>query len=136
MGLVTRPAGRGPLPQPVGLPLPLPSGPQGRFLGPGRMYARQRQWEPHPKPSHDLNRNKGVEMRTVSGSDTTLGRWAVDEVFERYVSWLQECHAVRLAYQRWVDSSRAEARLAYAGYVAALDREEHAARAYASHIER
>ena len=37
---------------------------------------------------------------------------------------------------RWVDSTRAEGRLAYARYVAALDREEHAARVYASQIER
>jgi hypothetical protein len=75
-------------------------------------------------------------MATVFDSDTTLTRWAVDELLECYVSWREECHAVRLAYQRWVDSTRCEARLAYAGFVAALDREEHAARAYASHIER
>jgi hypothetical protein len=75
-------------------------------------------------------------MGTVLGSDTTPGRWAVDELIERYVSWREECHAVWLAYQRWVDSTRAEGRLAYAGYVAALDREEHAARAYAGHLER
>jgi hypothetical protein len=75
-------------------------------------------------------------METVSGSDTALGRWAVDELLERYVSWRRECHAVRLAYQRWADSARADGGLAYAAYVAALDHEEHAARAYASHIER
>jgi hypothetical protein len=75
-------------------------------------------------------------MGTVSGSDTALGRWAVDDLLEGYVSWREECQAVRLAYQRWVNSTRAEGRLAYAGYVAALDREEHAARAYARHLER
>jgi hypothetical protein len=75
-------------------------------------------------------------MGTVFGSDTTLRRWAVDELLECYLSWREECHAVRLAYQRWVGSTRAEARLAYTGYVVALDREEHAARTYATHIER
>jgi hypothetical protein len=41
-------------------------------------------------------------MGTVFASDTTLRRWAVDELLECYLSW----------------------------------REEHAAQAYASHIER
>jgi hypothetical protein len=75
-------------------------------------------------------------MGTAFDSEIAPGRWAVDELLERYVSWREACHAVRLAYERWLDSGRAEERLAYAGHVAALDREEHAARAYASHIER
>ncbi len=75
-------------------------------------------------------------MRTEFGSDTALGRWAVDELFERDLSWREECHAVPLAYQRWVDSTQAEGRLGYAGYVVALDREEQAARTYADHVER
>lgn len=75
-------------------------------------------------------------MGTVFDSDTAVGRWAIDELLESYISWREECHAVRLAYRRWIDSERAEGRLAYAGYVAALDREEHAAGAYAGRIER
>jgi hypothetical protein len=75
-------------------------------------------------------------MRTGIGSSTALGRWAFDEIFEWYISWRQECDAVRLAYRRWVESERGEGWLAYAGYVAALDREERAARTYADHIER
>jgi hypothetical protein len=75
-------------------------------------------------------------MRTEFASDTAVRRWAVDEVLECYLSWSEECHAVRLAYQRWVDSAQAEGRLGYAGYVAALDREEQAARVYADHMER
>jgi hypothetical protein len=70
-------------------------------------------------------------MGTVFDSDTALGRWAVDELLEYYVSWRKECHAVRLAYQRWADATRGDGRLAYAAYVAALDHEEYAARAYA-----
>jgi hypothetical protein len=83
-----------------------------------------------------MNRKGAAQMGTVSGSDTAVGRWAIDELLECYVSWREECHGVRLAYRRWIDSERAEGRLAYAGYVAALDREERAARAYAGHIER
>jgi hypothetical protein len=64
-----------------------------------------------------------------------LGRWLVDALLERYVSWREECLAARLAYRWWADSDRAERRLACAGYVAAPDREEHAARVYAEEIE-
>jgi hypothetical protein len=75
-------------------------------------------------------------METVFSSDTALGRWAVDELLDCYISWRRECHAVRLAYQRWADCTRTDGRLAYAAYVAALDHEERAAGAYASHVER
>jgi hypothetical protein len=75
-------------------------------------------------------------MRTVLDSDTALGRWAIDELLEAYVSWREECQTVWLAYQRWADSDCGERMLAYAGYLAALDREEHAARIYAGCIAR
>jgi hypothetical protein len=75
-------------------------------------------------------------MRTLADRGGALGRWAVDELLEGYVSWREECQAVRLAYEQWVGSDRGERGLAYAGYVAALDREEHAARTYADRIER
>jgi hypothetical protein len=74
-------------------------------------------------------------MRAVFESLTTRGRRAVDQLLERYVCWREECYAVALAYQRWSDSDRAERGLAYAGYIAALDREEQAAREYAKEIE-
>jgi hypothetical protein len=75
-------------------------------------------------------------MRTVTDSNTALGRWAIDELLERYASWRGECRTVRLAYRRWTDSDRGERGLAYAEYLAALDREEDAAGAYADQIER
>ena len=55
---------------------------------------------------------------------------------ECYVSWREACHVVRLAYQRWAGADRHEHRLAYAGYLASIDQEEWAARAYADQIER
>jgi hypothetical protein len=74
-------------------------------------------------------------MRTVIDSDTLLGRSLVDLLLECYVCWREECQAVWLAHQSWADADRAELGLAYAAYLAALDREERAARAYAEQIE-
>ncbi|HEX3804320.1 MAG TPA: hypothetical protein VHV75_15900 [Solirubrobacteraceae bacterium] len=75
-------------------------------------------------------------MRTETRSDHALDPWVIDELIECYVSWREECHAVHQAYELWVDSTRALEWLTYARYVAALDREERAARAYADHIGR
>jgi hypothetical protein len=75
-------------------------------------------------------------MRTVVSSDSARRRWSIDALLEVYVCWREECHAVRKAYEGWVEAGRDQRRLAYAGYIAALDREEHAARAYAAQIER
>lgn len=74
-------------------------------------------------------------MRTVVESDTAYSRWAIDALLECYVSWREECQAVRLAYQRWSGSGRDARWLAYAAYVAAIDREECAAHKYAEHVE-
>jgi hypothetical protein len=75
-------------------------------------------------------------MRPITNSDAGLGRWAIDELLERYVSWCEECRSVWQAYQRWMDCERLERRLAFAGYLAALDREERAAQTYAEQIKR
>ena len=75
-------------------------------------------------------------MKTVADPDTALGRRAIDELLEGYVSWREECQAVALAYGRLIASGRSERQLVYAAYFAALDREEHAARTYAHHVER
>jgi hypothetical protein len=75
-------------------------------------------------------------MDVVTDSASALGRRMIDELLERYVAWREECSAVRLAYQCWAQSGRRERRLAYAGYLAALDREEQAARTYAGHVDR
>jgi hypothetical protein len=75
-------------------------------------------------------------MHAVTDSTNAFGRWAIGEMLERYISWREECYAVRMAYQQWAGSGRRERRLAYAGYLAALDREEQAARTYAGHVDR
>jgi hypothetical protein len=73
-------------------------------------------------------------MTTVIPSDGASKRALVDVLVESYVRWREECLAVRLAYRFWADCERGERRLAYAGYVAALDREDHAACVYAEEI--
>lgn len=74
-------------------------------------------------------------MRTIISTDSALGRRSIDALFELYVSWREECNVVEQAYQWWAGSDRGQRGLAYAGYVAALDREEHAARAYAHQLD-
>lgn len=71
-------------------------------------------------------------MRTIFDSGTGP---AIDELLERYVSWREACESVQLAYRQWIGARRVGDRLAYASYIAALDREEHAARIYADQIE-
>jgi hypothetical protein len=67
---------------------------------------------------------------------TAVHRLAIDELLEGYVSWREACGAVWRAYERWIGSDRGERALAYGAYLAALDGEECAARAYAHHTER
>jgi hypothetical protein len=71
-----------------------------------------------------------------SSTASVLGRRAIDELLEAYVAWREECQAVWLADQLWIASDRGERRLAYAAYVAVLDREERAAGVYAEAVER
>ena len=47
-----------------------------------------------------------------------------------YVGWREECYAVRVTYDRWRHADRDVEQFTWAAYVAALDREERAARAY------
>jgi hypothetical protein len=61
-------------------------------------------------------------------------RLATDALLEQYVSWREECEFVRLAYQRWDRAEGSDSGLAYAAYLAALDREEHAACTYADQV--
>jgi hypothetical protein len=75
-------------------------------------------------------------MSSVVDSHSALDSWTVDRLIERYVYWREECIEVRETYRQWLDCARGRRGLAYAGYLAALDREEQAARAYATQIER
>jgi hypothetical protein len=78
-------------------------------------------------------------MTTVLSSNKGPGWWlidqSVDQLLERYVAWREECLTVRLAYEAWTDADRGERQLAHAGYLAALDREQQAARVYAEQVD-
>jgi hypothetical protein len=55
---------------------------------------------------------------------------------DAYVTWREECVAVRTAYLGWRQARAAEAGLAFDAYVAALDREEAAAEVYRALMQR
>jgi hypothetical protein len=55
----------------------------------------------------------------------------IDDVMDAYVEWREECAEVEYAYGRWSTAPPADAALAFAAYVAALDREDRASTSYA-----
>ncbi|MEA2210983.1 MAG: hypothetical protein QOF83_931 [Solirubrobacteraceae bacterium] len=59
----------------------------------------------------------------------------LDAVFDSYLEWRDESRAVAESYRCWQTSARADREDAFARYVAALDREEHAARDYGNSVE-
>jgi hypothetical protein len=54
----------------------------------------------------------------------------LDTVLDSYVHWRHESRAVQESYRSWQTARRGERSDAFARYVAALDREEHAANGY------
>jgi hypothetical protein len=60
----------------------------------------------------------------------------VDEFLDTWISWREACGDVRAAYRRWIQSDAEQRELAFAGYRAALDREDQAARVHSSRTER
>jgi len=59
----------------------------------------------------------------------------VDELISLYCNWRTQCAEVTAAYRRCSSAEPTERALAFAAYLAALDREESAARDYASQVE-
>jgi hypothetical protein len=59
----------------------------------------------------------------------------VDALMDMYVMWREACAAVDVAYRRWSRAQPAERALAFDEYVAALNREERAAREYRVMVE-
>jgi hypothetical protein len=74
----------------------------------------------------------GVASPTSQAPLTPL----VDEMMNLYVSWLEECAAVTASYENWRTSEHQDNQLAFSAYLAALDREEHAASTYQGLVER
>jgi hypothetical protein len=74
----------------------------------------------------------GVASPTSQAALTPL----VDELLDLYISWREECAAVAASYQNWSASERRDNQLAFSAYLAAVDREEHAAATYRGLVER
>jgi hypothetical protein len=66
----------------------------------------------------------------------TAPRGLVDEAMDRYVEWREASAEVDEAYGRWSNAPGAEGAVAFAAYLAALDREEWAATLYGAVIDR
>jgi hypothetical protein len=63
-------------------------------------------------------------------------RSVLDEARAAYFDWREECIALSDAYASWTVAEATDAALAFAVYVAALDREERASHVYGSTIRR
>jgi hypothetical protein len=59
---------------------------------------------------------------------------AVDRLIELYCEWRSVCWEVRSAYEQFTEAPTEDRALAYAAYLAALDREESTAGVYAEQM--
>jgi hypothetical protein len=59
-----------------------------------------------------------------------------DAFVDSWVFWREASEDVRSAYRWWSESARPDRALAFAGYRAAVDREQHAANIHADRAER
>ncbi|MBV8990206.1 MAG: hypothetical protein JO372_16770 [Solirubrobacterales bacterium] len=66
----------------------------------------------------------------ISAPEATL----IDQLLEFYCVWRAECAAVHTTYEQFAAAAPSERTLAFAAYLAALDREESAAQVYADQI--
>jgi hypothetical protein len=58
----------------------------------------------------------------------------VDRMIELYCDWRTDCAEVRLAYERFLEAPASDRPVAFAAYVAALDREQCACEDYAAQV--
>jgi hypothetical protein len=87
-------------------------------------------------PSFGTRRELGHQTAEASMTFIPLGtarrrKRLIDEAIRAYVGWREECVAVWDTYRRWVSAEAGDAALAFAAYMAALDREERASGTYA-----
>ena len=59
----------------------------------------------------------------------------LDALMDSYLRWRDECRAVADSYRNWRSAPRPSRDLAFDEYLAALDREEHAACGYRHAVE-
>jgi hypothetical protein len=71
-----------------------------------------------------------MKLKKISPRAAAPHSWLSDAMEDGYATWREESDAVADSYRSWNCADRDERWLAYAAYVAALDREESAATAY------
>jgi hypothetical protein len=65
-----------------------------------------------------------------------LDAFATNALIDEYVAWREAEADVRVAYERWDPSDLRARELVFTSYLAALEREEHAALRYAEQVDR
>jgi hypothetical protein len=58
----------------------------------------------------------------------------IDRMIELYCDWRTGCWDVRAAYERFLEAPASDRAVAFAAYMAALDREESACEEYAAQV--
>jgi len=77
-----------------------------------------------------FNATAPVEQRAPSPVTRCELDLLVDAMLDGYVSWREACVRVEAAYEAWSHAERRDKALAFAAYLAALDREQVAATSY------
>ncbi len=66
-------------------------------------------------------------LKAAQRSPAKPSDWIVDQFVESYVLWREACEEVRSAYELWRKCTPSHRTAGFRTYLAALDREEHAA---------
>jgi hypothetical protein len=82
-----------------------------------------------------VNELTDVSAPLARGTASSLPRDLVDAFIGTYVDWTEEAGGVRDAYRGWAGATAALRPLAFAGYRAAVEREEAAAAAHQLVVE-
>ena len=76
-----------------------------------------------------------MQLKTLFRGKTTTSARLAGTQEASYATWRAACQGVAEAYRSWAAAPRNVRWLAHAAYLTALDREEHAARAYQRRVE-
>jgi hypothetical protein len=79
---------------------------------------------------------RGARSQDQPHAATELRSALADGFVDSWVSWREASEDVRAAYRWWSECAGPQRALAFAGYRAALDREQHAASTHSDWAER